>query len=235
MTDWYAELTRAIQTTKIAPAQVANIFFNDWIVPYGIPDTVLSDNGQRFICKLFTTVPSYLVTTKPTTTAFYPQTNGHAEKYNKTTVSRLRLYVTDNKNSWDIFVQLVTYAYNCQVHFSTAEMPFSVVLFQHTPCSSTIDSSTALPLNANNAKDPSSNDDLLYCNWPQWKPESVEDWQRNKHAISVTSTRRWRAFLFLQLAKWFTKTGQYGLCSAQIGKLLRNITIYCCARQVLLK
>lgn len=53
-TDRYTVLTGAIPTTKIESIEVGNIFFSDYISPYGITDTVLSDNGQQFVSKFST-------------------------------------------------------------------------------------------------------------------------------------------------------------------------------------
>lgn len=51
--DRYMTQTRVIQATKIMSTQVASIFFKDWTIPHGIPDTVLSNNGQQFVNKFF--------------------------------------------------------------------------------------------------------------------------------------------------------------------------------------
>lgn len=134
--------------------QVANIFFNDLIIPYGIPDTVLSDNVQKFVSKYFTSLRSYLGTFKYTATAFHSQTNSHVEKYNQTLVSRLRLHIADNQKNWENFVQLLTYAYDCQVYRSTAKTPFSSVLSGYLPGPTAISHPTALPPDLDNARNP---------------------------------------------------------------------------------
>lgn len=48
----------------------------------------------------------------------------------------------------------LTYACNCQVHRSIAEAPFLLVLSRGPPGPTTIESSTALPPDANNATNP---------------------------------------------------------------------------------
>lgn len=52
-TDKYSKLTREILTTRITSTQVSNIFFNSWVILYSILDTVLSDNGEQFVSKMF--------------------------------------------------------------------------------------------------------------------------------------------------------------------------------------
>lgn len=46
ITGRYSSPTWAIATTKITSTQVSNIFLNHYVLPYGISDTILSDNGQ---------------------------------------------------------------------------------------------------------------------------------------------------------------------------------------------
>lgn len=104
MKDRCIKLARAKSTTKLTPTQIPNIFINAWISSYGIPNTVISDNGQQFASKFFTLLFLYLRATKLTTTAFHLQTNDQVEWYNKILVSRLRLYIADDHNNRDIFV-----------------------------------------------------------------------------------------------------------------------------------
>lgn len=123
-TDKYTQPTRVLPTTKITSTQVSNIFFNDWIIPYGVPDTVLSDGSQHLVCKFFTSLCSYIGAIKLTTTAFYPQTKGHVDRYKKTLVYRQWLYIADNQMNWSILTEPRPYVYNCHVHRSTAGTPF---------------------------------------------------------------------------------------------------------------
>lgn len=78
-TNSYSKLTRAIVTAKITTTQVANIFLNHWVIPYGIPETVLPDNGQRFVSKAFTSMRAYLGVKKVSAPAYHPLANGKVE------------------------------------------------------------------------------------------------------------------------------------------------------------
>lgn len=128
ITGRYSKLTRAIPTGHVTSTNVAYIVFNDWVIPYGIPTYILTDNGTQLTSKSFATLCTHLGTKQLTTTAYHPQTNGQVERYNKTIVTRLRHYVAKNQRDWDIFVQPLTYAYRSQVHRSTNTTPFSLVL-----------------------------------------------------------------------------------------------------------
>ena len=53
MTDRYSKLARAVALSKTTAPHVAAAFLNDWVFPYGIPNTVLTDNGPQFIAEFF--------------------------------------------------------------------------------------------------------------------------------------------------------------------------------------
>lgn len=108
-TDRYNKLTRATPTAKIPSTQVEHIFIHDWVIAYDLSDVVLSDNGKQFVSRIFTLLFTYLGDNKLT---IHRQANGQVVRYNKTSVSRLRLYVADNQQYWDLFVQTITYEYN---------------------------------------------------------------------------------------------------------------------------
>lgn len=63
-----------------------------------------------------------------TRTAYHPQCNGQTERYNRSFVTRLRHYVSKHQDDWDRFVQILTYAYNMQVHRSSGFTPFQLLL-----------------------------------------------------------------------------------------------------------
>lgn len=100
---------------------------------YGLPRTLLSDNGPQFVAKLFQEVCRILGTRNNYASTYHPQTNGHVERMNKTIVSMLRHFVADNQGEWDIYAPLVAHAYNTQVHRSTGATPFELVVTRPPP------------------------------------------------------------------------------------------------------
>ena len=133
MTDRYSKLTRAVPSTKTTAPQVALIFLDNWVIPYGIPSYVLTDNGPQFTSKFFACLCAFLGSKLLNTTAYHPQTNGQAERFNRTIVARMRHYVNEHQTDWDDYVQPLTYGYNCQVHRTTGTTPFSLVLSREPP------------------------------------------------------------------------------------------------------
>lgn len=62
-----------------------------------ILEVFLSENGQKFVNKLFTSLGAFSEAKKLTMNAFHPQTNRQAEIYNKTLVTWHLLYIANNK------------------------------------------------------------------------------------------------------------------------------------------
>lgn len=131
ITDRFSKLTRAIPMKSTTAPQVADAFVEHWVIPYGMPRQLLTDNGPQFIAKFFEAVCLILQVKHVTTTAYHPQANGQAERYNQTLCHRLRVF--KETASWDRLVQPLTYAYNNQVHKTTGLTPFSLVLTRPPP------------------------------------------------------------------------------------------------------
>lgn len=93
ITDRYRKLTLAIPLSSITAPEVSNFFPNDWMIFYGIPKALWSDNGPQFGRKLIAALCAFLGTDLRTTKEYHPHTNGRTERYKKTIVSRLNQYV----------------------------------------------------------------------------------------------------------------------------------------------
>lgn len=76
LTDRYSKLTRAIPTKSITAAHVGNILLEVWIIPNGILERILTDNGPHFVEKCFNDACVALGTQLMTTTTCHPRTNG---------------------------------------------------------------------------------------------------------------------------------------------------------------
>ncbi len=133
ITDRYSKLSRAIPMAKTTAPHVAAVFMNNWVFPYGVPKSILTDNGPQFIAEFFEFVCAVIDIKRIAITAYHAQTNGQTERYNQTLERRIRHYVNEHQDDWDLYVQPLTYAYNTQVHRSTSTSPFSLVLTRHPP------------------------------------------------------------------------------------------------------
>ena len=128
ITDRFSKFTRAVPMKTISALNVCKIFLDHWVFAYGAPTHVLSDNGSQFASKLFQFVCSSLGVRNVFTTTYHPQTNGQAERFNRTLLHGLRVFAGEHPETWPEFVGTFAYAYNTQVHSSTKIAPFQLVV-----------------------------------------------------------------------------------------------------------
>ena len=133
ITDRFTKLTQVVALRTTTAYMVATAFCNAWVFKYGVPRSLLSDNGPQFNANVFQSVCRVLGITNLYKSAYHPQTNGQVERYNRTIASMLRNYVNEHQDDWDVYVGPLTYAYNSHVHRNTHTTPFELVLSRPPP------------------------------------------------------------------------------------------------------
>ena len=128
MTDRFSKFTRAVPMRACTALTVSKAFLEYWVFSFGAPAKIVSDNGSQFTSELFKKVCKTLGVRNLFTTTYHPQTNGQAERFNRTLLASLRAFVAEHPRTWPEFVGAVAYAYNTQVHTSTMVPPFDLVV-----------------------------------------------------------------------------------------------------------
>ena len=100
--DRFTKLTQVVALTTVTAYTVATAFCDAWAFKYGIPRSLLSDNGPKFNAKFFYSACRILRITNLYTSAYHPQTNGQVERYNRTIASMLRNHVNEHQDDWDV-------------------------------------------------------------------------------------------------------------------------------------
>ena len=126
--DRITKLTHAIPLRSKSALDIAKAFASHWVFKYGIPKTILTDNGSDIAGQFMTEFHQILGCKSLTTTTYHPQTNGQTERFNRTLLAALRTYVGDHPTDWDLYAETFTYAYNSQPHSTTGQRPFDLVL-----------------------------------------------------------------------------------------------------------
>lgn len=91
--DRYSKVTQAVPLAEITADNVAHAFVKHWILPYGVPLLVLSDNGSQFAAKFFQAVFAALGIKQLFTSTYDPQCNGQIERFNRVALERFLHYV----------------------------------------------------------------------------------------------------------------------------------------------
>ena len=88
---------------------------------------ITTDQGKEFHNAVNSELMNVLGIQHRMTTAYHPQANGLDERLNQTLVNSLSKFVQDDRDTWDVHVQEVVYAYNTAVQESTKHTPFEAM------------------------------------------------------------------------------------------------------------
>lgn len=105
---------------------VANILL-EFITIFGIPETILSDQGADFCSSIIKELNRLFKIRHIFSTPYHPQTNGALERSHLTLKDYLKHYINQNQNNWDEYVNLAMFTYNTHVHKSTGYTPYELI------------------------------------------------------------------------------------------------------------
>lgn len=128
--DYFSKWTEAFPIPNQEAKTVAKVLVEGWVCRLGAPRTVHTDQGRNFESTLFKEMCQLLNIHKTRTTPYHPQSDGMVERFNRTLLSMLSLFVEENQSNWDALLPYVMLAYRSSVHSSTGFTPFKVVFGQ---------------------------------------------------------------------------------------------------------
>ena len=89
ITDAFSKLVRLEALRSKAADEVGQAIFRGWILTYGVPKIILTDQGREFQGALQEQIFSALRVNRIVTAPYHPQTNSQAEVFNKTMMGYL--------------------------------------------------------------------------------------------------------------------------------------------------
>jgi len=125
--DYFTKWIEAKPLVTITTQQVQQFNCKDIICRYGVPHTIIIDNGQQFIDKELDKFYTDLGIKHVTSFVEHPQTNGQAEAANKVILVELRKGLNNAKGRWPEELVEVLWAYRCNPQSATNKSPFSLV------------------------------------------------------------------------------------------------------------
>jgi len=97
----------------ITAQQVQQFEWKDIICRYGVPHTIITDNGRQFIDIELTKFYTDLSIKHITSSIEHPQTNRQVEAVNKVILVELRKHLDGAKGRWPEDLLQVLWAYRC--------------------------------------------------------------------------------------------------------------------------
>jgi transposase InsO family protein len=106
---------------------VAEAFVVHFVCLHRIPETILTDQGTKFLSKTFSKVYKLLKINKVNTSPFHPQTNGSLERSHRTLAECLLHFVNKNLSEWDHLLPYAFFVHNSTEQSSTNFQPYALV------------------------------------------------------------------------------------------------------------
>lgn len=106
---------------------IADRLVRQFICKFGIPEKILTDQGQDFMSKLLKDVSKLLKIKQLHTTAYHPQSNGSLERSHSTIIEYLKHYVNEGQTDWDEWLDFAMFSFNTTTHSSTQFTPHELI------------------------------------------------------------------------------------------------------------
>ena len=125
-TDYFTKWVKAELLANIRDVDAKKFIWKNIVTRFGVPRTLISDNGLQFDSKAFRRYCNELGIANRYSTPAYPQGNGQAEAINKVIVNGLKKRLDDAKGRWVEELPHVLWTYRTTPRRSTGETPFSM-------------------------------------------------------------------------------------------------------------
>nr|KYP51927.1 Retrovirus-related Pol polyprotein from transposon 17.6 [Cajanus cajan] len=125
--DLFTKWIEAEPLASISAHQVQNFLWRNVITRFGIPHTLVTDNGLQFTDRRQNEFLKGLGVQHRVTSVEHPQTNGQAESANKVILAELKKRLGEAKGTWAEQLPEVLWAYRCTPQSTTQETPFRLV------------------------------------------------------------------------------------------------------------
>ena len=86
-----------------------------------------SDQGKEFDNAMIHKLSELLGTVKTKTTPYHPRSDGLVERFNRTLLAMLAMFVSQEHDNWDDLLPFMMLAYNTTVHTTTGFTPYRLV------------------------------------------------------------------------------------------------------------
>ncbi|MCM8885689.1 MAG: DDE-type integrase/transposase/recombinase, partial [Candidatus Thiodiazotropha sp.] len=131
ITDHFSRYSQAIPTRNQTAKTTARVLFDNYIVHYGFPARIHSDQAQNFESKLIKELCQIAKVEKSRTTPYHPMGNGQVERFNQTLLQMLGTLEEYQKSDWKAHIPTLVHAYNATFHDSTGYSPYFLMFGRH--------------------------------------------------------------------------------------------------------
>jgi len=131
MTDHFTRYAQAFPTRNQSAKVTAKVLFENFVVHYGFPAKLHSDQGRNFESNVIKELCKIAAVEKTRTTPYHPMGNGMVERFNQTLIKMLGTLNDHEKTDWKSYVAPLVHAYNATRHDSTGFSPYFLMFGRH--------------------------------------------------------------------------------------------------------
>ena len=132
VTDPFTRYAQAYPSKTQTALATARPLWNNFIVHYGFPTKIISDQGCNFESELIANLCQVARVQKLRTSPYHPQTNEQCEQFNSTLLNMLGTLTPEQKKDLKTYVPAMVHAYNCTKNAATSYNPY-YLLFGREP------------------------------------------------------------------------------------------------------
>ena len=125
--DYFTKYTEAYPLKDKTARSVVDALMDVWLPRYGFPLFLHSDQGKEFDNVMIHKLSELLGTVKTKTTPYHPRSDGLVERFNRTLLAMLAMFVSQEHDNWDDLLPFMMLAYDTTVHTSTGYTPYRLV------------------------------------------------------------------------------------------------------------
>ena len=124
---YFTKYTEAYPLADKTARSVTDALMDKWLPTYGFTLFLHSDQGKEFDNAIVHKLSELLGTVKTKTTPYHPRSDGLVERFNRTLLAMLAMFVSREHDNWDDLLPFMMLAYNTTVHMSTGFTPHRLV------------------------------------------------------------------------------------------------------------
>ena len=125
--DYFSKWTEAFHMKNKCEDTVVDLLVDNVILRFGMPLAIHGDQGREFENGLMKSLCALLGCTKTQTAPYHPESDGMTERFNRTCLIMLSMFVNDRRDNWHKLLPFVMHAYRMSVHESTDYSPFRLM------------------------------------------------------------------------------------------------------------
>ena len=126
--DYFSKWTEAFPIKDKCADTVVDVLVDKIILRFGMPLVIHSDQGREFENGLMKSLCTLLGCVKTHTSPYHPESDGMVERFNRTCLMMLSMFVNDRRDNWNELLPFVMHAYHTSVHESTGYSPFCLMM-----------------------------------------------------------------------------------------------------------